>query len=420
MINVVKGTKDVLPQESYKWQYVENAAREVARLFCAREIRTPVFEYTELFHRSIGEGTDVVSKEMYTFIDKGNRSITLKPEGTAPVMRSYVENALDQLSLPLKTYYIIPAFRYENTQKGRYREFHQFGVEIIGGSTPALDYEAISFADTLIKKLKIKNVTLGINSLGCPNCRAKYTEALKKHFGTHKETLCGDCRERFDKNPLRLLDCKAEACKNIAKGAPKITDYLCDECVSHMGELKRLLDTGGIEYKVNPDIVRGLDYYNKTVFEFSTDLLGSQGQVFGGGRYDGLSEDIGGKPTGCVGFAAGLERLIMLMEASGAEFPHEDLCTVYVMPQSDAQRDVCREIIASLRNAGISADTDLAGKSLKAQFKFADKINAGYAVVVGGSEVESGIVQIKKLSDGNITECGIDKIAEIIKEKSYV
>lgn len=420
MINRIKGTKDVLPQESYKWHYVENTAKEVARLFCVREIRTPVFEGTELFHRSIGEGTDVVSKEMYTFTDKGDRSITLKPEGTAPVMRAYIENALEQLSLPLKTYYFIPAFRYENTQSGRYREFHQFGVEIIGGSTPELDFEAISFAHTLISNLKIKNAKLGINSLGCPACRAKYTEALKAYFEPHLNGMCKNCRERFEKNPLRLLDCKVETCKNIAKGAPEITDYLCGDCVSHMDRLKELLDSSGIEYNVDPDIVRGLDYYTKTVFEFSTDLLGSQGQIFGGGRYDNLVEEIGGKPTGCVGFAAGMERIIMLMEASGVEFPEETLCTVYVMPQADAWRNKCIEIVRKLRGSGISADTDMTGKSLKAQFKFADKIKASYAVVIGESEMSSGIINIKNLADGSVAECGIDKIADYIKEKSHV
>lgn len=416
MINAMKGTKDVLPNESYKWHYVENKAREIARMFCVREIRTPVFEATELFKRSIGDTTDVVSKEMYTFEDKGGRSITLKPEGTAPVIRAYIENALSGLSLPLKMYYIIPAFRYENTQKGRFREFHQFGVEIIGGSTPELDFEAIMFSQKLIDSLAIKNVKLEINSLGCPECRKKYTEKLREYFADKLGSMCGTCAERFEKNPLRLLDCKVSACKNIASGAPKIIDYLCDDCNSHMDNLKALLDSSNIKYGINPDLVRGLDYYTKTVFEFSTDLLGSQGQIFGGGRYDNLVKQVGGVDTGCVGFAAGIERLIMLMEASGVSFEEEKLCNAYIMCQSPEYKSMCLDMVMKLRNNGVSADTDLMGKSLKAQFKYADKINADYAIVVGGDEVASGIFKVKKLADGSAVELSLDKIVEYIKE----
>lgn len=416
MINIPKGTKDVLPSESYKWHYVEDKLRRLASLYNAREIRTPVFEHTELFVRSIGDGTDVVSKEMYTFEDKGGRSITLKPEGTAPVARSFAENSLDALSLPLKMYYIIPAFRYERPQAGRLREFHQFGLEVYGATSPYLDLDCISFAYDALTGLGLKNIRLHLNSIGCPECRKTYTAALKGYFASRLDEMCDTCKDRYERNPLRLLDCKSPICKAIAAGAPKITDYLCDDCRTHHDKLCALLEKSGVPYEVDENIVRGLDYYTRTVFEFVTEELGAQGTVCGGGRYDNLLSSIGGKPMGCVGFAIGLERIIMLMEKQGADFGKENL-GVFVMSQSSEQTDECIKLVSALRKAGISADTEMTGKSLKAQFKYADKINADYGIVIGANEIETKKVKIKNLSDGTEEECALGDIEARLKEK---
>lgn len=415
MINIPKGTKDVLPSESYKWQYTENKLRELARLYNAREIRTPVFEHTELFVRSIGDETDVVSKEMYTFEDKGGRSITLKPEGTAPVARSYIENSLESLSLPLKTYYIIPAFRYERPQAGRLREFHQFGVEVYGATSPYLDLDCISLAYNALVGLGLKNVKLRLNSIGCPDCRKKYVEALRAYYADKLDDMCPTCRERYAKNTLRLLDCKVPACREIGKNAPVILDYLCDDCRAHHDKLCELLTAVGVPYEIDPGIVRGLDYYTRTVFEFVTEELGAQGTVCGGGRYDNLVSSLGGKPTGCVGFAVGLERIIMLMEKQGVNFC-ENVPDVFVMSQSPEYATDCIKITSELRNAGISADTEMTGRSLKAQFKYADKLRAKYAVVIGGNEIAEEKVKIKKLSDGTEEECGLKALTARLKE----
>lgn len=415
MINIPKGTKDVLPSESYKWQYTENKLRELARLYNVREIRTPVFEHTELFVRSIGDETDVVSKEMYTFEDKGGRSITLKPEGTAPVARSYIENSLESLSLPLKTYYIIPAFRYERPQAGRLREFHQFGVEIYGATSPYLDLDCISLAYDALTGLGLKNVKLRLNSIGCPECRKKYVEALRAYYSDKLDVMCPTCRERYSKNALRLLDCKVPTCRELAKNAPVILDYLCDDCRAHHDKLCELLGVVGVPYEIDPGIVRGLDYYTRTVFEFVTEELGAQGTVCGGGRYDNLVSSLGGKPTGCVGFAVGLERIIMLMEKQGVDFL-ENVPDVFVMCQSPEYAPECMKITASLRKAGISADSEMTGRSLKAQFKYADKIRARYAVVIGGNEIAEEKVKIKKLSDGTEEECELKALAARLKE----
>ena len=415
MINIPKGTKDVLPSESRKWQYAEGKLRGVAALYNAHEIRTPTFEHTELFVRSIGDETDVVSKEMYTFEDKGGRSITLRPEGTAPVARSYVENSLDSMSLPLKTYYIISAFRYERPQAGRLREFHQFGAEVYGATSPYLDLDCISFAYDALRALGLKNIRLKLNSIGCAECRKKYVDALRGYFAGHLDEMCATCRERYGRNALRLLDCKNPEFKNIAEGAPVILDYLCDDCRAHHDKLCSLLDSSGIPYEIDPGIVRGLDYYTRTVFEFVTEELGAQGTVLGGGRYDDLVESIGGKPTGCVGFAMGMERALMLMEKQGVDFG-EDRLDVFVISQSPELAGDCMTIVSGLRRAGVSADTEMTGRSMKAQFKYADKQRARFAVVIGGNELESGRVKIKRLSDGKEEECGISEIAARVKE----
>ena len=399
MINIPKGTKDVLPQDSYKWQYVEGMAREVANLFNIKEIRTPVFEHTELFQRGVGDTTDIVTKEMYTFKDKGDRSITLKPEGTAGAARSFIENGMGNGVLPAKMYYIIPAFRYERPQAGRLREFHQFGVEVYGSASAQTDAEVILTADTLLKKLGLK-IKLYLNSIGCPTCRAAYNKALKDFFAPHLDELCGDCKTRFEKNPLRLLDCKEENCKKINADAPKILDYLCDDCGAHFEEVKACLTLAGVEYEIDPRIVRGLDYYTRTVFEFVSTSIGAQGTVCGGGRYDGLLESLGGKPTPAVGYAAGIERLLMVMEQTGVEIPAAPVPTVYIAGMDADCRKKAFALAAELRLSGVNAEVDLMERSVKAQFKYADKIGAKYVAVIGGNELAEGKANVKCMANG--------------------
>ncbi len=410
MINIPKGTKDVLPSESYKWHYVERIARETADLYCLNEIRTPTFEHTELFLRGVGDTTDIVNKEMYTFRDKGDRSITLKPEGTAGVARSFIENGLFNGAMPLKMYYITPVFRYENPQKGRLREHHQFGVEVYGGAGADTDAEVIKLAYTVLKKCGL-SVKLYINSMGCPDCRKKYNEALKGYFADKLDKLCSTCRERYYKNPLRILDCKEEECKALCKDAPKIIDYLCDDCSAHFKKLQELLADCGVAYEINPFIVRGLDYYTKTVFEFVTTALGSQGTVCGGGRYDNLISQLGGTPTCGVGFGMGIERLLMLMEAENVIIPERENVKLYIATMGDAAYKKAFEIVSALRDKGVKAEVDHAGRGIKAQFKYADKIHAENVVTLGENELASGIAQIKHMADGSLKEVKINEIS---------
>lgn len=410
MINIPKGTKDVLPSESYKWHYVERIARETADLYCLNEIRTPTFEHTELFLRGVGDTTDIVNKEMYTFRDKGDRSITLKPEGTAGVARSFIENGLFNGAMPLKMYYITPVFRYENPQKGRLREHHQFGVEVYGGAGADTDAEVIKLAYTVLKKCGL-SVKLYINSMGCPDCRKKYNEALKGYFADKLDKLCPTCRERYNKNPLRILDCKEEGCKALCKDAPKSIDYLCDDCSAHFKKLQELLADCGVAYEINPFIVRGLDYYTKTVFEFVTTALGSQGTVCGGGRYDNLISQLGGTPTCGVGFGMGIERLLMLMEAENVIIPERENVKLYIATMGDAAYKKAFEIVSALRDKGVKAEVDHAGRGIKAQFKYADKIHAENVVTLGENELASGIAQIKHMKDGSLKEVKIDEIS---------
>ena len=410
MINIPKGTKDVLPSESYKWHYVERIARETADLYCLNEIRTPTFEHTELFLRGVGDTTDIVNKEMYTFRDKGDRSITLKPEGTAGVARSFIENGLFNGAMPLKMYYITPVFRYENPQKGRLREHHQFGVEVYGGAGADTDAEVIKLAYTVLKKCGL-SVKLYINSMGCPDCRKKYNEALKGYFADKLDKLCPTCRERYNKNPLRILDCKEEGCKALCKDAPKIIDYLCGDCSAHFKKLQELLADCGVAYEINPFIVRGLDYYTKTVFEFVTTALGSQGTVCGGGRYDNLISQLGGTPTCGVGFGMGIERLLMLMEAENVIIPERENVKLYIATMGDAAYKKAFEIVSALRDKGVKAEVDHAGRGIKAQFKYADKIHAENVVTLGENELASGIAQIKHMADGSLKEVKIDEIS---------
>ena len=400
MINIPKGTKDVLPQESYKWHYVEDLARKTAKDFCASEIRTPTFEHTELFLRGVGGTTDIVNKEMYTFEDKGGRSITLKPEGTAGVARAFIENSLYAGAQPTKMYYITPVFRYERPQAGRLREHHQFGVEYYGSDSPYADVEVMMIAKTFFDRLGIKKLQLNINSIGCRKCRKDYNEALKEYLRFKLDKMCPTCRERFEKNPLRILDCKEEGCKAITAGAPVILDYLCDDCRAHHESVCAQLTKLGIDFKVNPHIVRGLDYYTRTVFEFISSDIGAQGTVSGGGRYNDLIEDVGGKPCPAVGFGMGLERLILTMEALGLPFGEANVPDVYIAPLCDEAKDEAMLIANTLRSAGISADTDLLGRSFKAQLKYVNKTGARFMIVVGTDEIASGEYQVKNLLSG--------------------
>ena len=411
MINIPKGTKDVLPTDSYKWQYVESVARETAKLFNLKEIRTPVFEHTELFQRGVGDTSDIVTKEMYTFKDKGDRSITLKPEGTAGAVRSFIENGMANGVLPAKMYYITPAFRYERPQAGRLREFHQFGVEIFGAKSAQTDAEAILMADSLLKKLGL-NVKLYINSIGCKECRAKYNAALKAFFAPNLDKLCYDCKTRYEKNPLRLLDCKEEGCKAINADAPKMLDYLCEECKAHFEQLKTALHLANVEYEIDPRIVRGLDYYTRSVFEFVSTSIGAQGTVCAGGRYDGLIEELGGNPMPAVGFAAGIERLLIVMEQTGVEIPAPSVPTVYLAGMDAECRQKAFEIACKLRANGVFAEIDHMERSVKAQFKYADKLGAKFVAVIGGNELAEGKANVKNMSDGTSESVAFDKMAE--------
>lgn len=410
MINIPKGTKDVLPAQSYKWQFIEETARSVAKAFNFREVRTPVFEHTELFQRGVGETTDVVNKEMYTFEDKGGRSVTLKPEGTAGVARAFIENGLASSPMPVKTYYITPAFRYERPQAGRLREFHQFGFEAFGSASAETDAEIIFAASSFLDKLGVKGVKLEINSIGCPICRNEYNKALKKYFAPHLETMCPTCRTRYEKNPLRMLDCKEEGCKKITAGAPQILDYLCEDCKSHFEKVKSLLTGLGLEYTVNSRIVRGLDYYTRTVFEFLSGEIGSQSAVCAGGRYDNLLSQLGGNPLPAIGFAAGIERLLLLMENTGVAFPEEQKPLINLAGMDESSRALCFKIAAELREKGVCAEIDLMARSVKAQLKYADKIGAKHVAVIGESEMQSGEVSLKKMSDGSVRTVKIDDL----------
>lgn len=416
MINIPKGTKDVTPFESYKWHYVEDIMRQTAREYGLNEIRTPVFEHTELFLRGVGDTTDIVNKEMYTFEDKGGRSITLKPEGTAGVARSYVENGLSELPQPIKMYYITPVFRYERPQAGRLREHHQFGIELYGSDSPYADVEVMGVAKTLFDKLGITELELNINSIGCPTCRKEYNKALFDYLKNYEQELCPTCRERLYKNPLRILDCKEEKCKKITAGAPRVLDYLCDDCRNHHEEVKRLLTLVGIPYKVNPDIVRGLDYYTKTVFEFVSTSIGAQGTVCGGGRYNGLVEQVGGKHTPAVGFGMGIERLIMVLESLNIGVGEPEVPTVYVAPLSKDEADVAFATVAELRKNGVCADTDLMSRSLKAQMKYAGKRGYEYVAVIGSEEREAGEVNLKNMRTGEESRVKINNLSKELKK----
>lgn len=417
MIQIPKGCKDVLPAQAYLWQHLEKTARETAAAYAFQEIRTPVFEHTELFARGVGDTTDIVNKEMYTFLDKGGRSVTLRPEGTAGVARAFVEHGLAGGVLPFKAYYLISAFRYERPQAGRLREFHQFGAELYGASGAAADAETIAFADAFLKRLGLKNTQLRINSIGCKTCRARYHEALKAYFAPHLGEMCEDCRTRYEKNPMRILDCKVEGCRAIAAAAPRMLDYLCDDCRAHFEEVKALLSAVGVAYAVDPSIVRGLDYYSRTVFEFVSDAAGAQGTVLGGGRYDTLLEQLGGKSMPAVGFAAGMERLLLVMEAEGCLPSAPSGAACYLAGMDVPSRRRAYLLAQELRAAGISCETDLMDRSVKAQFKYADKTGARFVAVLGERELAEGAAEVKDMKNSSSERVKFEELVNYLQRR---
>lgn len=415
-IKSLKGFQDVLPQTSYKWQFVEKLVLETAALFGFREIRFPTVEYTNLFDRSVGDTTDVVQKEMYTFLDKGGRSVTLRPEGTAGTVRAVMQHGLLNETLPARLSYITSCFRNENPQAGRLREFHQFGVEMFGAQSPSADAEVIGIAHEIFSRLGLKNITLEINSIGCPKCRARYHQALRDYFEARKADLCPTCLERMEKNPLRILDCKSPVCKEIAKDAPIGLDYICEECAEHFEGVKKRLSLMGIAFTVNPRIVRGLDYYTKTVFEFISNDLGAQSTVCGGGRYDGLIETLGGNPTPGLGFGMGLERLLMVLEAQGIEPPKPAECLLYLGSMGEEASLKALELVSALRRDGYYAECDTMNRSVKAQMKYANKLGAKLSAVIGESELAAGRLNLKDMATGETTEVGFDELSEKVYE----
>ena len=408
----IKGTNDMLPADSHKFQFVEGKMLEIASLYGFREIRVPVFEHTEVFKRSVGDTTDVVQKEMYTFDDKGGRSITLRPELTAGVVRSVIEHGLVNGALPVKVCYVGGCYRYEKPQAGRLREFHQFGVECFGAASPAADAEVISLGLQVLETVGIQNISLEINSIGCPECRKNYHKALSEYFESHIDTLCKTCRDRLSRNPMRILDCKSPVCSALAADAPKVIDYLCDECQDHFDGVKAHLDAAGIKYTVNPQIVRGLDYYTKTVFEFVSGDIGAQSTVCGGGRYDGLVSQMGGPQVAALGFGMGIERLMLALQNQNAAFPEAKKCDIYIAPMGNAAAVKATELCTALRRDGFEAQCDVCGRGLKAQMKYADKIGALYSIVLGDNELAENKTNIKNMKTGETKEVSLNNFSE--------
>lgn len=413
MIQKPKGTRDILQTETYKWQYVENKITNILSNYGFKEIRLPVFEHTELFQRGVGDTTDVVQKEMYTFEDKGGRSITLRPEGTAGVVRAYIENGMSSMPSPVKLWYNMAMYRYENVQKGRLREFHQIGAEIIGSSSYLVDVETILMANDIFKKLNIPNIELNINSIGCPKCREKYQEKLREFIKPNLDKYCDTCKSRFVKNPMRILDCKEEKCKKLNQGAPVILDYLCEECRTHFENVKSMLTKLGIDYKIDANIVRGLDYYTKTVFEFISKNEGYT--VLGGGRYDGLIKQLGGQDTPALGFAMGIERLIEIYEKYNSENLIMPITPIlYIAQIGDEANIYATKLVHELREKNIYAEKDVTGKSINAQFKYANKIGAKYVITIGENELNSKEAKLKDMNTGESIDIKLS-VEDIIK-----
>ncbi|MBQ3181707.1 MAG: histidine--tRNA ligase [Clostridia bacterium] len=417
MIKAPRGTHDILPSESYRWHAVEEQIKTICKEFGYKEIRTPMFESTELFERGVGDTTDVVQKEMYTFQDKGGRSITLKPEGTSPIVRSFVENSVYSNPQPTKLYYLYPCFRYEKPQAGRLREFHQFGIEVFGSSTSSIDAEVISLAMSLLNRLGVTGIELNINSIGCPVCRKEYNEKLKDFFRPYLGKLCETCRERFEKNPLRILDCKSDDCKKIAKDAPMLIDHICDDCSAHFESLKKYLEIMEIPYNVDATIVRGLDYYTKTVFEIISHNEGSEGTICGGGRYDGLVSEIGGPEMPGVGFGMGLERLLLVLESIGKLPENDENPDIFIANIGDNADVFVQKLIYDLRKVGIAAERDYLARSVKAQMKYANKLQAKFSAVIGDDDISANCVNIKNMTTGESQEVKFSDMADYLKNE---
>ena len=414
LTNAPKGTKDVMPQQAYKWHYIEKKFAEICERYGFKEIRTPVFEHTELFHRGVGETTDIVQKEMYTFNDLGGRSITLRPEGTSPVVRAYCEHKVFADPQPTKVYYNIPCFRYEKPQSGRLREFHQYGVETFGTTNMMADAEIIAIGYDFINELGITDVELQINSVGCPKCRQKHRDALKEFLAPKLDQLCPTCQGRYNTNPMRILDCKSPIDQELVKDAPMMLDYLCDECAQAFEDLKANLDSLGIEYTVNPKIVRGLDYYTKTAFEFITNKIGAQGTVCGGGRYDGLVEEVGGPSTPGVGWGMGKERILMTMEACGVEIPEPEGIDAFIAFMGDRAKAAALKLMAELRREGKSVQIDVMGRNIKNQFKLANRLGARKTVVIGENELAENKFAVKDMATSEQIEVPMEEIKNVI------
>lgn len=416
LTNAPKGTKDVLPAQIHKWHFVEQAFAEICEKYGFKEIRTPVFEHTELFARGVGDTTDIVQKEMYTFQDYGKRSITLKPEGTSPVARAFVEHKAYADVQPSKYYYNTPCFRYEKPQSGRLRAFHQFGIEVFGTNDMIADAEVICLGHDFLQNLGIKNVELQINSVGCPECRQAHRKALRDFLRPKYDELCDTCKDRYERNPLRIMDCKSEICQELVKGAPLMIDFLCDDCRKAFEELKQNLTSMGIAFTVNPGIVRGLDYYTKTAFEFVTTSIGAQGTVCGGGRYDHLMEELGGPPIPGVGFGLGIERLLLTMEANGIAIPEPDTVDVFIAVMGDEAKAFGLKLLRQLRQEGLRAEMDSMARNIKGQFKYANRIGAKKTVVIGENELAEQQVAIKDMETSTQTQVAMkDIIKELMK-----
>lgn len=414
-ISAPKGTRDILPTDIAAWQQAERIFADICTRYGYQEIRIPTFEATDLFQRGVGDATDIVQKEMYTFLDKGGRSISLRPEGTAGVVRSYIENGMASWTSPVRLWYNITAFRYENVQKGRYREFHQFGCEVFGSEGPVVDAELISLLALFFEEIGLGQTSLRINSIGCPVCRESYNQLLKDHIRPHLATMCPTCNERFEKNPLRIIDCKEKQCQPVTKSAPALLDHLCPDCQAHFDGLCRQLDELGITYQVDRGIVRGLDYYTRTVFEFVSEHVGTQGTICGGGRYDGLIESIGGPHTPGIGFALGVERLLMELSAQGVAAAAAPAPLIYIAGLGEPAAAKARQLAFALRKVGIQAEVDLMNRSLKAQMKFASKTGARYTLVLGDDEIARGAGQLKEMATSTSSDIILDDLIVTLK-----
>ncbi|SJZ72627.1 histidine--tRNA ligase [Selenihalanaerobacter shriftii] len=412
-----RGTNDILPEESLKWQFVEKIAQDIFKRYNYQEIRTPIFEKTNLFQRGIGETTDIVEKEMYTFNDKGGRSITLRPEGTASVVRSFLEHKIYGQAQPTKYFYFGPMFRYERPQSGRYRQFHQLGAEVLGTDNPAIDAEVITLGLQILTELGLSDLEVHLNSVGCPECREEYREALVEHFSPDLEELCSDCQSRYERNPLRILDCKNEKCQEYTVDAPEIYDSLCEECTEHFEMVKNYLDKLEIDYILDPDLVRGLDYYTKTAFEIIYTGLGAQDTIFGGGRYDGLAEEIGGREIPGIGFAMGMERIILALEEQDIELPLTTDLDLFITTIGQPAKEAAFKYLYQLREAGLRVEMDYLGRSVKGQMKCADRNNAQYSIIIGGDELNKRVATIREMETGEQIEIELDNLVNEIKER---